>query len=1437
MKLHMGLDVGSTTVKLVAIDADGNVVHDVYRRHRSDVKETVKAVITEAYEKFGDVEILMNVTGSGGMFVEKYLGIDFIQEVVAGTTAIRKYIPETDVIIELGGEDSKITYLSGNIEQRMNSICAGGTGAFIDQMASLLDTDAAGLNELAEGFTKIYPIASRCGVFAKTDVQALLNDGASKEDISMSVFQSVVNQTISNLACGRPIKGNVTFLGGPLHFMNNLRFRFRETLGEEGQRYFNPEDGQLFVAKGAALHALEEGRVHQFGELIEQMNEDVEIEIDEANTLEVLFDSQEEYDAFVEEHKTGKVVYGDLASYEGEMYLGIDAGSTTSKMVLLGEDNQILFSHYSNNRGKPLEHVMENLQEIYKQKGPNARIANSGITGYGEDFIKAALDIDTGEVETIAHFTAAKFFNPDVDFILDIGGQDMKAMHIHEGIIDSIQLNEACSSGCGSFLETFATSVSMSVQEFQKEALLAKNPVDLGSRCTVFMNSKVKQAQKEGAEVGDIAAGLCYSVIKNAIQKVIKVRDPKNLGKNIVVQGGTFYGDAILRAFEKITERKATRPSIAGLMGAMGMALIAKDRSTGNSGIKNSADLEAFTYKQKSARCNICTNNCALTVNLFSDGTRYISGNRCERGAGIKREKTDLPNMFQFKYDRLFNHYESIEPSKARFPAVGIPRVLNMYENYPFWNTFFRKLGFLVVLSDVSSREMYEKGIASISSETVCYPAKLVHGHVEDLVEKGVKMVFYPSVFFEYKEFKKADNQVNCPVVAGFPDVIKNNVESLKEQNVTYMNPFISFMDQKMTTRRLFEIFDHFIVDGKAYHIGKKEIANAVDYAWKEQEAFKEDLKAEGRRSIEYLKNHPNAKGIVLAGRPYHIDPEVHHGIPELINSMGIAVLSEDGVALNVEDVDDQLRVLDQWVYHSRLYRAAEFVGKNANLELIQLNSFGCGLDAVTTDQVADILKAYDKIYTVLKIDEVSNLGAVKIRIRSLVQALDERPEALKRPVERLPIQTTRVPFTKEMKKDYTILVPAMAPDHFEILQAGMQSEGYNMVFLDKVDRKVINEGLKYVNNDSCYPSITVVGQMMEALSSGQYDPDKTALLMTQTGGACRASNYVGYIRKALEDMGYPQIPVIALSAQGIETSPGFKLDLSLIKKAVLSIVIGDLLMRVSNATRPYEVSAGETDELKKRWIKTYRRWIKTPNTAGYKRLVKKTVQDFDDIERTNEVKPKAGIVGEILVKYLPEANNHLQDILEAEGAEVILPDMTDFFLYCLRNSKHKSDLLKTNKFMAGLIQMGVFYIEYYRKPIRKALKNSKHFTEPFRIQQIEKFAEEVVSLGHQYGEGWLLSGEMVELIHEDAPNIVCIQPFGCLPNHITGKGVMKAVRELYPQANIIALDYDPGASEVNQVNRIKLMMTSAREYAKRVAEEGEIANLQDKVAVELRKS
>ncbi|MFY9283857.1 MAG: acyl-CoA dehydratase activase-related protein [Miniphocaeibacter sp.] len=1402
MELHMGLDVGSTTVKLVIIDKDNNLKYSVYKRHKSNVEETVKNVLTDAYKQFENEDVTIMVTGSGGMFVEKYWNMNFIQEVVSGTTAIRTLIPETDVAIELGGEDSKITYISGSVEQRMNSICAGGTGAFIDQMASLIETDAAGLNELAKNYKKVFPIASRCGVFAKTDIQALINQGASKEDIAVSVFQSVVNQTISNLACGRPIRGNIALLGGPLHFLSELAERFKETLGEEENNFIVPENSQVFVAIGAAIASKELESV-PFKAIINKINEKVEVEIDTENILEPLFENEEELKDFKEIHKNEKEKYADLSTYEGNCYLGIDAGSTTSKVVLIDEDNNILYTHYANNLGKPLELVIEVLKDIYGKLNSKARIVSSGITGYGEDFIKAAIGVDVGEVETIAHYRAAKFFDKDVDFILDIGGQDMKAMHITDGIIDSIQLNEACSSGCGSFIETFAKSLGLTVEEFQNEALKSKHPVDLGSRCTVFMNSKVKQAQKEGATVADIAAGLCYSVIKNAIQKVIKVRDPKKLGKNIVVQGGTFYGDAILRAFEKVTGRVPTRPNIAGLMGAMGMALIAKEKSTGVSTLADEEFINNFSYTQKQTNCKLCSNQCALSINIFSNGKKYITGNRCERGAGIRISENDkLPNLYEYKYNRLFNYYESLPEEKAIKGKVGIPRVLNMYENYPFWHTFFTSLGYEVILSGPSSREMYERGIDSITSETACYPAKMVHGHIEELIEKDVDLIFYPSIFYEKQEYKNVDNNINCPVVTGYPEVIKNNLENLVNKNIKFKNPFLSLQDKKRLAKRLIEELED-------ENLEAKNISNAVDKAWDELEKFRMDVKEEGRRTQEYLKEN-NLKAIVLAGRPYHIDPGINHGIPELILSLGWGVLSEDSILTYDDDIDGELRVLDQWVYHSRLYRAAKVVGEREDLELVQLNSFGCGIDAVTTDQVNEILKSYGKIYTVIKIDEVSNLGAIKIRLRSLTQALKDRKFVKPKNIQ----VPKKVSFTKEMKKKHTILAPQMAPDHFEIMQAALEAEGYKFEFLKTVDSKVIDEGLKYVNNDSCYPSITVVGQMMEAVESGRYDNDNISLLMTQTGGACRASNYVGFIRKALAEAGYPNIPVIALSAQGIETNPGFNITLTLGHKLIIAVLYGDLIMRVSNATRPYEVNKNETDNLKKYWIEKCRKDIQTNKISVFKNNVKQIISDFSNIEVENKVIPKVGIVGEILVKYLPEANNNLQKILESEGTEVVLPDLMDFLMYCLRNAHHKNTLLSKGKIGSIVSGAGVKFIEYYRNFVREELKKSK-YSAPLFITDLEKNAEKVVSLGNQYGEGWLLTAEMIELIEDGANNIVCIQPFGCLPNHITGKGVIKKIRQLYPQANIIPIDYDPGASEVNQVNRVKLMLSQAKEILK----------------------
>ena len=1398
--LHVGLDVGSTTVKLVVLNSSYEIVYGSYRRHFSDIQKSVRDIVLDGYKNFKNDMVTIMVTGSGGLSVTEWLSIPFVQEVVASTKSIQNLIPETEVAIELGGEDAKITYLGTALEQRMNSICAGGTGAFIDQMASLLETDAEGLNKLATAHSTIYPIASRCGVFAKTDIQALINQGASKEDISASVLQSVVNQTISNLACGRPIAGRVAFLGGPLHFLSELRNRFIQTLNLKDDEIIYPDNSQLYVAIGAAISSVQE-KPMSYEKLRQMLDNEGRKQSSEVKKIEPLFKSREEYLAFKERHDRYSIHSIDPADYMGKAYLGIDAGSTTTKAIVISEDGNVLYSYYGNNKGKPLDQSILILKDIYK-KMPNAPITYSCVTGYGEEFIKAGLNLDVGEVETIAHYKGSSHFQKDVDFILDIGGQDMKSMKIEDGVIDNILLNEACSSGCGSFIETFAKSVNMSVGDFLEEGLFARNPVDLGSRCTVFMNSMVKQAQKEGATIGDIAAGLSYSVIRNALQKVIKARDPKSLGEKIVVQGGTFYGDAILRSFELISEREAIRPNLTGLMGALGAALIAKERYKGQeSSILKAEELREFSYKSSQGKCNRCGNNCLLTINKFSDGSRYITGNRCEKGSGIHIIEDKLPDLYDYKYKRTFN-YIPLPMEQATRGVVGIPRVLNIFENYPFWYSFFTELGFRVELSKESSRKVYESGLSSIPSETACYPAKISHGHMMDLINRDIKFIFYPSVFYEEQEDPLSDNHLNCPVVAGYPEVIKHNIQELKDNNILFLNPYISFDNKNSLRRELQKVLAPF-------NIGYVEMKKALNTAWEEMYQYKLDIRLEGERTVKYLEEN-NLRGIVLGGRPYHIDPAINHGIPSLINSLGMAVLTEDSVD-HLGEIEKPLRVLDQWTYHSRLYRAANYVSKHKNLELIQLNSFGCGLDAVTTDQVQEILHSRSKIYTQLKIDEISNLGAAKIRVRSLKAALDEKGHGVK-PQEKKELYGERIVFTQEHKESHTILMPQMAPIQFKLLERVFRNDGYNLVVLDDVQYDAVDEGLKYVNNDACYPSIMVIGQFISALKSGKYDTENTSLLISQTGGMCRASNYVGFLRKALKESGFPDVPVISVSGQGLEKNPGFTLTYGLIKKAIMATLLGDLLMRVSLRVRPYEKIKNSTNLLVDKWIEGLLDKLEAINFHSFVQSAKNIVKSFDEIEILDMVKPKVGIVGEILVKYHPVANNYLIDILEEEGAEAVVSDVTDFLLYCLYNSDFKSKHLGKGYKGSIISEVGIQYIEYFRRPIREILKKSKRFHPPLTIKEIADLAGKLISLGNQSGEGWLLTGEMIELIEHGAENIVCVQPFGCLPNHIVGKGMIKGIRDIYPNANIIPLDYDPGASEVNQLNRLKLMLSKAED-------------------------
>ena len=1596
--LRVGLDIGSTTVKAVVLDQtdalDGVLFSD-YRRHHANVRATVAGLLEDIHKELvardrGDEPIRLAITGSGGLALADNLHVPFVQEVIAETRAIDQEYPQADVIIELGGEDAKITYLKPTPEQRMNGSCAGGTGAFIDQMATLLDTDAAGLNDMAKSYETLYPIASRCGVFAKTDLQPLINDGAAKPDLAASIFTAVATQTIAGLASGRPIHGTVIFLGGPLFFMSELREAFHRALEGKVDEFIVPTDAHLYVAFGSALLAgepdqLEDG-VHFEARTCEDILENLEdLKNLPANTptMPPLFPTEAEREAFNERHHREHVHIGTLEGAIGPHFLGIDAGSTTIKATLVNDDREIVWSSYATNEGSPLTAAVNIVKKIQNELPQDAWIARSCATGYGEGLITTGLHLDEGVVETMAHYRGAEMASPGVTAVIDIGGQDMKYLAISDGVIDSIAVNEACSSGCGSFLQTFAQSMGLTIQEFTQAALNSTHPVDLGSRCTVFMNSSVKQAQKEGASMEDIAAGLCYSVVRNALYKVIKLRDSGELGDTVVVQGGTFLNDAVLRAFELLTEREVTRPNIAGLMGAYGAALTARmhysDVSDGldgepddaaNTGIKqividgvthtasniiSGEDLDHLSMTSERDVCKLCQNHCKLTITTFQDGSRYVTGNRCERGGDSKKQRSDRPNLYDYKYKRCFA-YRRLTDKKATRGEIGIPRVLNMYENYPFWFTLLTSLGFKVMISGRSSHELFETGIESIASENICYPAKLVHGHVKWLLNKGIKTIFYPCVSYEENLVPDTDNHYNCPVVANYPVVIGANMPELREEGVRYMRPYFNMANHELMIDRIVEEFAW-------TDVTREEAETAVKAAYAENEVFKHDVQMEGLKALAYMKEH-NCRGIVLAGRPYHIDPEVNHGIPETICALGMVVLSEDSIcelqpgqklalseflAEGEEDprkknangfrhVGDRkvtkmpLRVTNQWAYHSRLYAAANFVASYPGLELVQLNSFGCGLDAITTDQVSEILADKADVYTMLKIDEVSNLGAAKIRLRSLKAAVEERERNHKRavassmptkqdqpgnadavadakakldevkaqlkaaeaelkaaetaaikqagqggfrktgsaaptPGRQIMLDTVmkanpklteavkaasrraaengigesregkktahnsatmskyanRIPFGKDMK-DYTIVAPQMSPIHFSLVESVIRSGGYKFDILKHASRDDVEIGLKYVNNDACYPAIMVIGQLVNAILEGKYDPDTTALAITQTGGMCRATNYFGLIRKALVDAGYPQIPVIAISTQGIEDNPGFKATPSLLHRAVKALVIGDLLMKCLYRVRPYEVTAGSADKLYETWdvivretlehhgfSKTARKFI-GKGYLPYQELVKEIVRSFDKLPLKDEPrKVRVGVVGEILVKYQPDANNHVVDVIESQDCEAVVPGIMEFMTtrpYIADWNEHYLGM-GGSKLGYALMRKG---LDLYLNPVRKAigLANGK-FSQDLPMPELVKKAGEVTSVGVQAGEGWLLTAEILELIESGCPNVICAQPFACLPNHVTGRGMFGKIRRLHPEANIVSIDYDPGASEANQLNRIKLMISAAK--------------------------
>ena len=968
----MGIDVGSTTVKVCVLSETYEILYTSYERHFARVKECVLNQLSVVEEKFGGGDFRICITGSAGLGLAERSGVGFVQEVQAAFTAIRRYYPDADAAVELGGEDAKIIFVTGGTEQRMNGSCAGGTGAFIDQMATLLNISVTEMDELSLKAEKVYPIASRCGVFAKSDIQPLLNQGARKEDISASIFQAVVDQTVAGLAQGRRIKGKVLFLGGPLYFLKGLRRAFKETLKLDDEHAVFPDNAPCFMSVGAALYA-ENVDAMPLSEAVERIKNAKNS--DDIVTGEPLFKDRAEYDAFVARHKASDLAFEDIRTYAGDAYLGIDSGSTTTKLVLITPDCKLLYEHYQSNNGQPLDIVLERLREIYSLSEGRIRIAGAATTGYGEDLIKAAIKADFGIVETVAHFKAALYFDPKVDFIIDIGGQDIKCFKIKNGAIDNIMLNEACSSGCGSFIQTFAKAMGMEIDEFSRLGLFAKHPVELGSRCTVFMNSSVKQAQKEGAGVEDISAGLSSSIVKNAIYKVIRAKTPEELGSNILVQGGTFLNDAVLRSFEIETGKQVVRPGIAGLMGAFGAALYAKENVQGASTVITEDELKYFTYSSKSHICKGCTSHCNVNVIGFSDGRKFISGNKCEKGAGLKPHSDEL-DIYAYKYDRI-RQCRSGAAGKKR-GRVGLPLVLGFYEQLPLWSGFFEACGFEVVFSEKSSRQLYFRGQHTVASDTVCYPAKLAHGHIESLLDADVDFIFYPCESYNLDEHDSA-NHYNCPVVAYYPELLKANNERLTDEN--FVMPYIDLNDKKTTVRALHRAL-------KRYKLSRRLIKKGLKEGFARLEKFHQDVHEKGNE-ISAGAEKLGIPVIILAGRPYHIDPEINHGIGKLLTSLNIAVLSEDSVFFKGREV--LVNVLNQWTYHARLYRAAEYATEHDNVNLVQLVSFGCGIDAITTDEVRSILESRGKLYTQIKIDEINNLGVVKIRLRSMLAAIEEQ--------------------------------------------------------------------------------------------------------------------------------------------------------------------------------------------------------------------------------------------------------------------------------------------------------------------------------------------------------------------------------------------------------------------------------------------------------------
>lgn len=1395
---RIGLDIGSTTAKLVVTDPENQPVFHRYERHHAAMGEVVGRFFREIREQFGNISVSVTVTGSVGMGLAEMTGAAFVQEVVAATEYVKALHPEISTIIDIGGEDAKIVYIrpDGNADLRMNGNCAGGTGAFIDQMAHLLAVPVEQLGGLAEQAERTYPIASRCGVFSKTDVQNLVSKNVSKADIAASIFRAVAIQTVVTLSHGYAIEPKILFCGGPLTFIPSLRKAFVDYLDLQPEDYTLPENANLIPAWGCALCSTEEEAMELDAFIRKLEGDGQKNNLPQSQRLEPIFENEGEYRAWQQRMNSHVIETAGLAEHKGYAYLGIDSGSTTTKIVVTDEQQRILFSYYAPNQGDPIRTVIDGLSELNGQcekLGFDLQINGSFSTGYGEDLIRAAFGLEGGIIETIAHYVAAQKINPKVSFILDIGGQDMKAIFVENGVLSRMEINEACSSGCGSFIETFAQSLKYPVEEFAQAACAAQEPCDLGTRCTVFMNSKVKQVLREGATIPDMAAGISYSVVKNCLYKVLKLRRTEELGQEIVVQGGTMRNDSVVRAFEKLTGVEVRRSNLPELMGAYGCALYAQSEGDLRAPLSLKEVLKTADYTTRQIQCRGCENQCYVHKYSFHNANTYYSGNKCEKvfsNQGEQRAKGR--NLSVEKYSYLFDRTSKVTGQPL---VMGVPRVLNLYENYPFWHALFEACGIRTVLSDPSTFANYEAGVHSVMSDNICFPAKLVHSHIYDLIGKGVDRIFFPYVVFEKKEGGKTANSYNCPIVSGYSEVIKSAINP----DIPVDAPVINFKEESALLKGCGEYLATLGID-------KTTIKKAVKTALRAQEKFETDLRTLNREVFESAKTEKKLT-ILLAGRPYHTDPLVQHKLSDMISDMGVTVLTED-IVRNDESIGiREAHLVSQWSYINRILRAAQWAAEQGDeVHFVQMTSFGCGPDAFLLDEVKSILNRHGKALTLLKIDDVNNIGSIRLRVRSVVESLKFSHNRKRR--EKQPFITTKVYQPADRKRK--ILAPFFTEYISPLIPPLLRLAGYDCESLPESDNESIEYGLKYANNEVCYPATLIVGDIVKALDSGKYDLDNTAVAITQTGGQCRASNYIALLKKGIADAGYPQVPVVSLAMGNglINEQKGFTINwLKILPTTLAAIMYSDTISKFYHASVVRESEKGAARKLRDYYLEAVQPLILKNDPATIYELIGTAARDFNAALGPEAHFAKVGIVGEIYLKFNGFAHKNVADWLIGNRIEVMAPTLSTFFFqsFVNRQVREKTHLQKRT-IPPVIMDWAYSYIRNKVKKVNRIASEFRYFTPFPDVFEEAEHGKEVITLSAQFGEGWMLPAEIVSFAKQGVNNVVSLQPFGCIANHIVSKGVEKRIKTLYPQMNLLSLDFDSGVSDVNVENRLHLL-------------------------------